>query len=65
MKIFKIVLMFVVIATISAFTINETKGYKVGDVASDFNLKNVDGKMVSLANFKEAKGFIVVCVRIL
>ncbi|QXP74382.1 thioredoxin family protein [Tenacibaculum sp. AHE15PA] len=60
MKIFKIVLMFVVIATISAFTINETKGYKVGDVASDFNLKNVDGKMVSLANFKEAKGFIVV-----
>jgi peroxiredoxin len=35
-------------------------GYKAGDVARDFNLKNVDGKMVSLANFKEAKGFIVV-----
>ncbi len=35
-------------------------GYKVGDVARDFNLKNVDGKMVSLANFKDAKGFIVV-----
>jgi peroxiredoxin len=35
-------------------------GYKAGDVAQDFNLKNVDGKMVSLANYKDAKGFIVV-----
>jgi peroxiredoxin len=35
-------------------------GYKAGDVAQDFHLKNVDGKMVSLANFKDAKGFIVV-----
>ena len=35
-------------------------GYKAGDIAQDFHLKNVDGKMVSLANFKEAKGFIVV-----
>lgn len=38
----------------------ETKGYKVGDVATDFKLKNVDGKMVSLSDFKEAKGFIVI-----
>jgi len=35
-------------------------GYKVGDVAADFKLKNVDGKMVSMANYKSAKGFIVV-----
>jgi peroxiredoxin len=35
-------------------------GYEVGDTASDFKLKNVDGKMVSLADFKDAKGFIVV-----
>lgn len=35
-------------------------GYKVGDKAADFNLKNVDGKMVSLSQFKKAKGFIVV-----
>ena len=60
MKIFKLVIMFVIVATISAFTINESKGYKVGDVASDFKLKNVDGTVVSLADFKEAKGFIVV-----
>lgn len=35
-------------------------GYQVGDIADDFNLKNVDGKQVSLANYKEAKGYIVV-----
>jgi peroxiredoxin len=35
-------------------------GYKVGDVAADFKLKNVDGKTVSLADYKAAKGFIVV-----
>lgn len=35
-------------------------GYQVGDIASDFKLKNVDGKMVSLADYKDAKGFIVI-----
>lgn len=35
-------------------------GYKVGDTAADFKLKNVDGKLVSLADDKAAKGFIVV-----
>lgn len=34
--------------------------YKIGDTADDFKLKNVDGNMVSLADFKKAKGFIVV-----
>lgn len=36
------------------------EGYKVGDKAMDFKLKNIDGKMVSLADYKDAKGFIVV-----
>jgi glutathione peroxidase-family protein len=35
-------------------------GYKVGDEVSDFSLKNVDGKMVSMRNYKDAKGFIIV-----
>jgi peroxiredoxin len=34
-------------------------GYEVGDTATDFKLKNVDGKMVSLSDFKSAKGFII------
>ncbi|WP_433626493.1 thioredoxin family protein [Chryseobacterium cucumeris] len=36
------------------------KGYEIGDEATDFKLKNIDGKMVSLSDFKSAKGFIVV-----
>ena len=36
-----------------------TSGYAIGDEATDFSLKNVDGKMVSLADYKDAKGFIV------
>jgi peroxiredoxin len=34
-------------------------GYDVGDIAADFKLKNVDGKMVSLADYPSAKGFII------
>lgn len=36
------------------------EGYKIGDSARDFSLKNVDGKMVSMKDMKNAKGFIVV-----
>ncbi len=35
-------------------------GYKVGDKAMDFNLKNVNGEMVSMASYEDAKGFILV-----
>ncbi|KQC01047.1 thioredoxin family protein [Pedobacter sp. Hv1] len=41
-------------------TAKAQNGYQVGDVASDFNLKNVDGKNVSLASYTNAKGYIVV-----
>lgn len=43
-----------------SFTGNHPGGYKVGDKATDFNLKNVDGKMVSLEGIKKAKGYIVI-----
>ncbi len=43
-----------------SFTVFPTSGYKVGDKAADFTLKSVDGKMYSMAGFKDAKGFIVV-----
>lgn len=36
------------------------EGYEIGDAATDFNLKNVDGKMISLSSFKNAKGFILI-----
>lgn len=34
--------------------------YKVGDAVSNFNLKNVDGNMVSLNSFSSSKGVIVI-----
>jgi len=39
---------------------SENKGYKIGDAATDFKLKNVDNKMVSLSDYKDAKGYIVI-----
>jgi peroxiredoxin len=36
------------------------QGYDIGDTVADFKLKNVDGKKVALADFKSAKGFIVI-----
>lgn len=58
-----IVVVFLSITAIIAATTptgNQDGGYKPGDVATDFSLKNTDGKMVSLSDYKEAKGFIVV-----
>ncbi|PZU84238.1 MAG: thioredoxin family protein [Chryseobacterium sp.] len=43
-----------------SFTTIYNSGYQIGDEATDFKLKNVDGNMVSLSDFKSAKGFIVV-----
>lgn len=36
------------------------KGYHIGDEATDFKLKNIDGNFVSLADYKDAKGFLVI-----
>jgi peroxiredoxin len=35
-------------------------GYQVGDKATDFNLKNIDGNWVSLGDYQDAKGYIVI-----
>jgi len=48
------------IITSLALTSAFAQGYKVGDEATDFKLKNIDGKMVSLGDYKDAKGFIVI-----
>lgn len=38
----------------------EIGGYKIGDTATDFSLKGVDGEIHSLASQKDAKGYIVI-----
>jgi peroxiredoxin len=35
-------------------------GYVPGDVAADFKLKNINGKFISLSDYKNVKGFIVI-----
>jgi peroxiredoxin len=35
-------------------------GYEVGDTVADFKLKNTDGKMVALSDFKSVKGVVVI-----
>ena len=55
----KRIFLFLTAITLSAMLANG-QGYNIGDKASDFKLKNVDGKMVSLSSFSDAKGFIVI-----
>jgi len=63
-KIIKSISIFsIVVGAMAVFALSPMEhGYKVGDVATDFELKNVDGNMVSLGQIKysSAKGFIVV-----
>jgi peroxiredoxin len=66
-----ITLLFIAITalTLSAFKLVDStskptedvapKGYAIGDEASDFRLLNIDDQMVSLADYPDAKGFIV------
>lgn len=61
MKILKTTFVLLAVVTFFAFTVKtESTGYKVGDMATDFSLENIDGKMVSLKDYKDAKGFIVI-----
>lgn len=53
-----LVLILALLALIAAAPVKS--GYEVGDTVVDFRLKNVDGIMVSLSDYKSAKGVIVI-----
>ena len=53
-------LFFVLIGLFSLGYAQNTKGYQIGDIVEDFSLKNIDEQMVSLEDYEEAKGFIVI-----
>lgn len=59
-KTIKLLAVLICFLSLTAFTVSTEDGYKVGDVATDFSLKNIDGKMVSLSDYKSANGFIVI-----
>jgi peroxiredoxin len=44
---------------VAAFSLSYADGYEIGDKAADFKLRNVDGTMVSMADYPDAKGFIL------
>ncbi len=65
MKTLKILAVLALVIAVSAFAVDKvlTKkggdGYDIGDIATDFRLKNIDGKYVSLSHYRDAKGFII------
>lgn len=60
MKIIKSILFLGIIAISLAFSVKSSNGYKVGDTIEDFSLKNIDDEMMSLADYEEVKGFVIV-----
>jgi peroxiredoxin len=49
------------IVVLSSFAnVGEGHGYHVGDIATDFELENIDGNKVSMNDYNDAKGFIVI-----
>jgi len=53
------ILFFFQVDAMAQQTKKETSGYKIGSMATDFKLQNVDGNMVSLQDYEKAKGFII------
>lgn len=60
MKAVTSIVLICIFAVTAAFTIKTDDGYKVGDKIEDFSLININDKMVSLSDYEEAKGFIIV-----
>ena len=56
----KSVLALLFVSVLSLSFVTKKNGYEVGDTVSDFSLKNINGKMVSLASLKDNKGAIVI-----
>ena len=53
----------IILLLVTCFLVNGKSfkpGYDVGDTVTDFKLKNVDGKNISLADFETAKGVILI-----
>lgn len=55
------IITFLVLTVLNSFSgsTNLNPGYGIGDTIEDFKLKNVDGNMVSLSDYTDAKGFII------
>ncbi len=52
-----VIVVFSIFLSVSIFA---QSGYKINDIAEGFKLKNIDDKMVSMSDFEDAKGFIII-----
>ncbi|HLU50671.1 MAG TPA: thioredoxin family protein [Flavobacteriaceae bacterium] len=51
---------FVMLIILGFTSFSAHEGYHIGDKADDFSLKDVSGKMISLADLPDTKGYIVI-----
>ncbi len=58
MKLFLTSGLFLMTLLTMSFTLVD--GYDIGDTATDFSLKNVDDKFVSLSDYEDAEGYIII-----
>ncbi|MFA6261604.1 MAG: thioredoxin family protein [Bacteroidia bacterium] len=59
-KITNLIFLAFILFTNSSFSEFKKDGFNPGDPAKDFNLKNIDGKLISLKDYKNEKGVIVI-----
>ena len=59
-NIFSIFILALCIGFISASLPNSDGGYEIGDTAENFILKNIDDEMVSLDDYEDANGFVII-----
>ncbi|NPD85880.1 thioredoxin family protein [Lentimicrobium sp. L6] len=50
--------LFILLLLVTSFTF--AQGYKIGDEAMNFNLKNIDNQMVSLSEYSSEKGVVII-----
>jgi len=48
------------IATLLISTLTMAQGYKIGDEVSGFTLRNIDNSMISLSDYSQEKGIVVI-----
>mgnify|MGYP001227126350 CR=1 FL=1 len=51
---------FLLVLFFTNYFLYANEGYKIGDIASDFYLKNIDNTMISLSDYENVKGFIII-----
>ncbi len=59
-KTFGLLTLILALVSFSGKFVSLDDGYVIGDIATDFSLKNIDDTMVSLSDFTDAKGFLVI-----